>query len=154
MSGARMNLGLLMLKTLGPVLALIVSTAKEEGVHPRTLAAIVYMESRGQAGVVGRERDGDCSVGLGQIKGSCAPERLARLQDPSVNLHTAAKILKANERWCRKHVREKRCRAGERVFRGGGAVNLYAGNTTKHAAKVWKHRVALARVWPRQLVRP
>lgn len=152
-----MNLGLLMLKALKPLLPLIIATAQHYHVHPRTLAAIVYMESRGQPGIVGRERDGDCSVGLGQIKGSCDPARIARLQDPAVNLASAASILRANERWCSRHRREKRCAAGERVFRGGGAVNLYAGNTTKHAAKVWKHRVALARVWPHAInhvVRP
>jgi hypothetical protein len=149
------NLGLLMLKALGPLLPLIVATAKAEHVHPRTLAAIVYMESRGLPSTVGRERDGDCSVGLGQIKGSCDPERVARLQDPSVNLRVAARILRANESWCRKHVQERRCVAGERVFRGGGAVNLYAGNTNKHAKKVWKLRVALAGVWHKlYVVRP
>lgn len=127
----------LVLKVLAPWMALVLSTATAERVDPATLGAIVYLESRGQPHLVAKERNGTCSVGLGMVNvPDCDPMRISSLQDPAFNLRVAAKILKANQRWCRRHPSEWRCRAGERSFRGGGALNCYAGNTKAYAPRV------------------
>jgi hypothetical protein len=134
----------LVLQVLKPWLALIVATASAEHVDPRTLAAIVFLESRGQPHLVSNERNGTCSVGLGQVNvADCDPVKMSALHDPAYNLRVSAKILKANRRWCRRHPSEWRCRAGERVFKGGGAVNCYAGNTKAYAPRVAKVRKLL-----------
>jgi hypothetical protein len=131
----------LVLQVLKPWLALIVAMASAERVDPRTLAAIVFLESKGQPHLVARERNGTCSVGLGQVNvPDCDPMKISSLHDPAYNLRVSAKILKANQRWCRRHPSEWRCRAGERAFRGGGAVNCYAGNTKFYAPRVAKVR--------------
>ena len=131
----------LVLKALGPWMALIFSTAAEAKVDPYTLGAIVYLESRGQAHIVSKERNGSCSVGLGQVNvPDCAPERISALRAPAYNLRVSAQILRANERWCRKHRKDRRCRSGNRLWKGGGAVNCYAGNTTRYAPRVAKVR--------------
>lgn len=136
----------IVLQVLKPWLALILFTASAEKVDPKTLAAIVFLESRGQPHLVAHERNGTCSVGLAMINvPDCDPVRMSALQDPAFNLRVSAKILKANAKWCKKHPRERRCRAGERVFPGGGAVNLYAGNTTRYAPRVAKLRKLVAR---------
>lgn len=140
----------LVLQVLRPWLALIVATASAEHVDERTLAAIVYLESKGQPYLVAHERNGTCSVGLGQVNvPDCDPARISELHDPEFNLRVSAKILRANQRWCRKHPREWRCRAGEKVFRGGGAVNCYAGKTTAYAPRILKVRRLLPRHLPR-----
>lgn len=127
----------LVLKTLGPWMALVFSTATAAHVDPATLGAVVFLESRGQPHLVSKERNGSCSVGLGMVNvPDCDPVRISALQDPAFNLRTAALILRANQRWCRRHPSEWRCRAGERSFRGGGALNCYAGWTKAYAPKV------------------
>lgn len=137
----------LVAKVLKPWLALIVFTAHAEHVDARTLAAIVAIESHGQPHLVAHERNGTCSVGLGMVNvPDCSPARISALQDPAFNLRVAAKILRANQRWCAKHRSERRCRAGERVFRGGGGVNTYAGNTTAYAPRVAKVRRLVPRL--------
>lgn len=134
----------LVLQVLKPWLALILATATAEHVDPRTLAAIVFLESRGQPHLVSREKNGTCSVGLGMVNvPDCDLSKISALQDPAHNLRVAAKILHANQRWCRRHKTEWRCRAGERVFRGGGGVNTYAGNTKRYAPRVAKVRKML-----------
>ncbi len=127
----------LVLKVLSPWLALIFSTATAAHVDPHTLGAIVFLESRGQPHLVAKERNGSCSVGLGMVNvPDCDPMRISALQDPAFNLRVAALTLRANQRWCRRHPSEWRCRAGERAFRGGGGVNTYAGNTKAYAPRV------------------
>ncbi len=139
----------LVLQVLRPWLALIIATASAERVDPRTLAAIVFLESRGQPHLVSKERNGTCSVGLGMVNvRDCNPETISSLQDPAHNLRVSAKILKANQRWCRRHPTEWRCRSGERAFRGGGAVNCYAGRTKAYAPRV----LAVRRLLPKKLV--
>lgn len=134
----------LVLQVLKPWLALILATATAEHVDPRTLAAIVFLESRGQPYLVSREKNGTCSVGLGMVNvPDCDPSKISALQDPAHNLRVAARILHANQRWCRRHKTEWRCRAGERVFRGGGGVNTYAGNTKRYAPRVARVRKML-----------
>lgn len=134
----------LVLKTLGPWLALIFSTAHAAHVDPHTLGAIVYLESRGQPHLVAKERNGTCSVGLGMVNvPDCDPVRISSLQDPAFNLRVAALVLRANQRWCRRHPSEWRCRAGNRVMKNGGALNTYAGWTTSYAPKVKKRRMEL-----------
>lgn len=136
----------LVLQVLKPWLALIVATASAENVDPRTLAAIVFLESRGQSHLVSKERNGTCSVGLGMVNvPDCDQERISSLHDPAYNLRVSAKILKANQRWCRRHSGEWRCRAGEKSFRGGGGVNCYAGNTKTYAPRVANIRRLLPR---------
>lgn len=115
----------------------IQSEAHRAHVNEYVVAAIVWHESRGNPHAFYEERGGNCSIGLGGIYvRGCAPARVAELRNPSVNLRTSARMLAANARYCRKHPKERRCKAGERVFRGGGAVNLYAGNTTSFAKEV------------------
>lgn len=132
-----MSLAAAMAVALGPWLGLIRHEASRAGVDEATLAAIVYHESHGYPGAIYQERDGDCSVGLAQVKvKACDAPRVASLLVPATNLRTAAKILKGTSRWCRRHRSDRYCRAGERVFAGGGAVNRYAGATTKFAAEL------------------
>lgn len=139
-----MKLAAAMLLALRPWWPTIQHEARAAHVDPHTLAAIVWHESRGNPHGFYQEKGGHCSIGLGGIYVKhCEPERVARLREPGFNLRTAARMLKANAAYCRKHPRERRCAAGERVFRGGGAVNLYAGNTTRHAGVVLKLRKKL-----------
>lgn len=148
----------LVLKVVGPWMALILSTASAERVDPATLGAIVFLESRGQPHLVAKEKNGTCSVGLGMVNvKDCDPVRMSSLQDPAFNLRVAAKILRANQRWCRKHPSEWRCRAGEKSFRGGGGVNTYAGNTKAYAPRVKPVRRVLQRAvkaWVKRHRRP
>lgn len=122
---------------LGPWLGMIRFEAVRSGVDPVTLAAIVYHESHGNPRALYQERDGDCSVGLAQVKvKACDAARVAALMVPSTNLRTAAQILKRTRRWCIAHRSDRHCRAGERVFRGGGAANRYAGATSRFAVEL------------------
>lgn len=133
-----------MLCSLGPSIR---AEARRARVDPVTLGAIVWLESRGRPGVVFVERDGDCSVGLGQVKGSCDPARVRALQDPLAGLRASASVLRATTRWCRAHRRDRFCLAGERAFRGGGAVNRYAGASTRYAVRVKATRRAVTSAW-------
>lgn len=138
----------LVLKVLAPWMALVFSTATAEHVDPATLGAIVFLESRGQPHLVARERNGTCSVGLGMVNvPDCDPVRISSLQDPAFNLRVAAKILRANQRWCRRHPSEWRCRAGNRVMKDGGALNTYAGWTTSYAPRIKPVRRTLQRAY-------
>lgn len=123
--------------------------ARRARVDPVTLGAIVWLESRGRPGVVFVERDGDCSVGLGQVKGSCDPARVRALQDPLAGLRASASVLRATTRWCRAHRSDRFCRAGERAFRGGGAANRYAGASTRYAVRVKAARRKVSAAWRR-----
>jgi hypothetical protein len=125
------------------------SEARRAGVAPETLGAIVWLESRGNPGVVYVERDGSCSAGLGQVKGSCDPARLASLRSVSTGLRASSGVLRATRRWCRAHPSDRYCRAGERAFRGGGAVNRYAGASTRYAVRVGETRRAVRAAWMR-----
>lgn len=142
------SLGAAMYVALRAWLPLIQAEAHAAGVEPLTLAAIVYHESRGNPALVYHERDGACSIGLGQVRvaGCADPERIARLKDPAYNLRVSARILAATKRWCRQHPKDKHCRAGERAFPGGGSVNRYAGATSRFAPEVGRLRRALRKV--------
>ena len=136
-----------MLLALRPWWPAIQAEARAAHEDRYTLAAIVWHESRGNPHAFYQEKGGSCSIGLGGIYvRSCEPSLVARLRDPSFNLRTSARMLRANRRYCRAHPREHRCAAGERVFRGGGAVNLYAGNTTRFAKEVRNLRATLRTV--------
>ena len=138
-------LTVVILVALKPWLGLIHTEAKKHHVDPRTLAAIVWHESRGNPQLVSREANGTCSVGLAMINvRDCDPDKIARLKDPATNIHRAAVILRANARWCRAHPSDRYCRAGERVFRGGGAVNHCAGRSTTFAVEIAELRRVLA----------
>lgn len=122
---------------LRPWLGLIEHEAERAGVSPVTLGAIVFTESRGQPHLVSKEKNGSCSVGLGMVNvPDCNPMRISSLQDPAYNVQVAAKILRANERWCRSHRADRYCRAGERVFPRGGGVNRYAGRSSTYAKTI------------------
>lgn len=140
-----MTLAALVCASVCPWMPLILSEARtrEEAL---TLAAIVHVESRGQPGLVGVEKNGSCSVGLGMVNvPDCDPDKIQSLKDPVTNIRTSAKILRATRSWCATHPRDRHCRAGERVFRGGGAVNRYAGRTSSYAPRVAPVRAALRR---------
>jgi len=140
-----MRLGPLMLVALHGWLPLIKAESKRAHVDHLTLAAIVWHESHGRPGEVFQEKDGACSVGLGGIRvPACDPNRAAELRDPSKNLRAAATILGANRLWCQKH-HDRQCRAGDRVFPGGGAVNHYGGGGTAYAPVIKHLRAVLAR---------
>ena len=141
-----MNLAAAMFLSLHGWMPLIQRESRAEHVDAMTLAAIVWHESRGDPGAFFKERGAACSVGLGGVYvPDCSPARVAVLRDPSRNLRVSAKILAANQRWCARHRRERRCAAGERAFRGGGGVNCYGGNSTRFAVEIKKIRRALAR---------
>jgi soluble lytic murein transglycosylase-like protein len=132
---------------LGPWLGVIRAEARRAGVEASTLAAIVYHESHGNPRAVYQERDGDCSVGLAQVKvKGCDAPRVAALMVPASNLRAAAKILRGTGRWCRRHRSDRHCRAGERVFAGGGAVNRYAGATSSFARELAPMRAVARRL--------
>ncbi|WP_394840448.1 hypothetical protein [Pendulispora rubella] len=63
--------------------------------------AIVHLESRWTATAVNHEAAGGCSVGLGQIYGSCHPKRIATLVDPRVNIQRVVSMLHGLETSCR-----------------------------------------------------
>jgi hypothetical protein len=143
-----MKLAAAILLALRPWWPMIQSEARAEHVDRHELGAIVWHESRGNPNAFYQEKGGNCSIGLGGIYvPRCEPGRVARLRNPSFNLRTAAQMLGANRRYCRAHPREHRCAAGERVFRGGGAVNLYAGNTTRFAAELVPLKRQIARIF-------
>ena len=132
-----MSLAAAMAVALGPWLGLIEAESVRAHVDPATLTAIVYHESHGQPSRIYQERDGDCSVGLAQVKvKSCDAARVASLLVPATNIRAAATILRATRRWCVRHPSDRYCRAGNRVFPGGGAANRYAGATTKFALEL------------------
>lgn len=142
------SLGLAIFVALRGWLPLIEHEARAAGVDPSTLAVIIWHESRGRSGEVFHERDGACSIGLGGIRvPGCEPARVQQLKSPAYNIRMAAKILRANERWCKKR-RDRQCVAGDRVFRGGGAVNHYGGHGTRYAHTVLKLKRALKPHWP------
>lgn len=142
-----MKIAAAMLLALRPWWPMIQSEARAEHVDRHVLAAIVWHESRGNPHAFYQEKGDNCSVGLGGIYvRGCDPQRAALLRNPSFNLRASARILGANLRYCRAHPREHRCAAGERVFRGGGAVNLYAGNTTRYAPEVLRLKRQIARI--------
>lgn len=144
--GAGVNLAAAMLLSLRGWMPLIQHEARAAHVDTMTLAAIVWHESRGNPGAFFQERGEACSVGLGGVYvPGCAPSRVAALKDPAYNLRISAKILAANQRWCRAHRYERRCAAGERVFKGGGGVNCYGGNSVRFAGEVLKIRRVLVR---------
>jgi soluble lytic murein transglycosylase-like protein len=83
----------------------IVAAARESGIDPPLLAAVVYVESRGKAGA----RSSAGAIGLGQLKPAAADEARRRLErtpgnggrapvsgdllDPAANLRLAAAYL-------------------------------------------------------------
>lgn len=135
-----------MLLALHGWLPMIRHEARARHVDYLTVAAIVWHESHGDPNAYFKERGEACSVGLGGIYvPDCDPRTVSELHDPVFNVRASVRILAANQRWCRRHRRDRQCRAGERVFRGGGAVNHYGGRTTTYAAEVLKLRRALAR---------
>ncbi len=142
-----MSLAAAMAVALGPWLGMIRAEAARAGVEPATLAAIVYHESRGNPRALYQEHDGDCSVGLGQVKvRGCDARRVAELMVPQENLRTAAKILKATKRWCQRRKSDEHCRAGNRLFPWGGAANRYAGATSKMARELVPMRAVAKRL--------
>lgn len=97
--------------------------AKALDVDPYELAGIVYVESRGVAGVVRHETNGSCSVGLAGINvPDCDPVAVEHLLLDQANLHAAAVILRAGYAYCREHPRADACR------RGGGLAMYNPGN--------------------------
>jgi hypothetical protein len=128
--------------------------ARHADVDELTLATIVAIESHGQAGLVSREKNGSCSVGLGMVNvPDCDPKKVAALRDPATNIRAAARTLSATMRWCKRHRADRYCQAGERVFKGGGGVNRYAGRSDAYARKVGLWRKALRKELMRRGVR-
>lgn len=138
-----MSLSAAMAMALAPWLTGIEREAARAGVEAATLAAIVYHESHGNPRALYQEHDGDCSVGLAQVKvKGCDAVRVAALMVPDTNLRVAAKILKATKRWCQRHKSDRHCRAGNQLFPWGGAANRYAGATSRFAVELRPMRKA------------
>lgn len=116
-----------------PVLALmsaICTEAKPLGIPCDELAAVVHVESRGQAGIVRHETNGSCSVGLGGVNvPDCDPVAVAHLQQAQANLRASAVILRAGRRWCAEHPAHKVCRAS-------GPIGMYNPGDKAYRVKV------------------
>lgn len=116
-----------------PVLALlgaICTEAKPLGIPCDELAGVVYVESRGQAGVVRYETNGSCSVGLGGVNvPDCDPVAVLHLQSAQPNLRASAVILAAGRRWCAEH-------PGHSVCRRSGAIGMYNPGDKAYRVKV------------------
>lgn len=82
----------------------IASESQKRHLDPWVFWALVRTESRFQSGVVHQEKNGDCSVGLTQIKvTNCDQARVAVLLDPVTNLRTSAVIQQKQREWCTVH---------------------------------------------------
>lgn len=116
-----------------PVLALlgaICTEAKPLSIPCDELAAVVFVESRGQAGIVRHETNGSCSVGLGGVNvPDCDPVAVAHLQQAQANLRASAVILRAGRRWCAEH-------PGHGVCRRSGAIGMYNPGDKAYRVKV------------------
>jgi hypothetical protein len=84
----------------------VVAQADAQALDPWLLVEIVHRESHWIASLVRHENDGTCSVGLGQINGSCATPVVAPLLEPRTNIARTASVLA----YLRSHCTH-RCRA-------------------------------------------
>ena len=76
-------------------------TAHEYRLDPWIFVAIVDHETRWDAHAVRHEHDGSCSVGLGQINGSCSDGFIVPLQDPYINIRRMGAFLQHLKSSCR-----------------------------------------------------
>jgi len=113
--------------------------ARAQGQDPWTMAAIVFVESRGNPSVVKHELDGSCSVGLAGINvPGCDEVAVEHLKLAQANLRAQAVILKKGAEWCRAHAKTAPCRRG-------GAVAQYNAGDKGYAARVLGVRKDLMR---------
>lgn len=118
----------------------ILAEAKAVGIDPLKLAAVVHTESRGQAGVIRRETNGSCSVGLGGVNvPDCDQVAVDHLLQAQANLRAAAVILKRGEEWC--HARPTWA-----VCRRGGPIAMYNPGDRAYPARVRATMKAIGRV--------
>lgn len=117
----------------------IVAEAKAVGVDPIKLAAIVHTESRGQAGVIRRETNGSCSVGLAGVNvPDCDQAAVDHLLQAQANLRAAAVILKRGEEWCRDRPTWAACRRG-------GPIAMYNPGDRAYPKRVMATMKAIGR---------
>jgi len=79
---------------------------RQGDLDPWLLVEIIHRETHWIPDLVRHEQDGSCSVGLGQINGSCLQAFVTPLLDPHANIRRVADVL----RWLRGHCRT-RCEA-------------------------------------------
>ena len=85
----------------GGLAALAARVGARHGLPPGLLEAVIWSESRWHPTALGTNRNGSCDCGLGQVNvPHCNPLRVAELMTPDVNLHAAARILRASARAC------------------------------------------------------
>jgi hypothetical protein len=80
----------------------VVEEAADRGLDPWLLHGLVSVESAWTASAVNHEKNGTCSVGLGQINTGCSKEQLAKYQDPRTNLHKIGEYLAGMQKSCTK----------------------------------------------------
>ena len=75
------------------------STARS--LDPWIFQAIIHRETRWSAGAVRHERNGSCSVGLGQINVPCRKQLIHSLLEPRANLYRVGEMLERLQRTCK-----------------------------------------------------
>lgn len=84
--------------------AWVMEESVRNDLDPWLLHGIAHVESRWTAKAFRKERDGSCSVGLGQINvGNCEPGRVQTLKDPRENLRAMSDFLSTIRSTCRKN---------------------------------------------------
>jgi hypothetical protein len=79
----------------------VLAEAKKTSLDPWLFQALIHRESRWHPTVVRHERDGSCSVGLGQINGPCKPAVVAPMLDPHANIQRMGAFLSGARDRCR-----------------------------------------------------
>jgi len=73
--------------------AAFVAASKRNGIDPWLLVEVVHRETRWIPTLVRHEHNGSCSVGLGQVNGSCEASFVLPLLGARRNLRRSARIL-------------------------------------------------------------
>jgi hypothetical protein len=82
----------------------VLEEADRNNLDPWLFHGIVYIESRWTPGVVRREEDGSCSIGLGQINvRRCEASKVQPLRDPRENLRRMGDFLSTIRDSCLKN---------------------------------------------------
>ena len=80
----------------------VIEEAREHSLDPWVFHAIIHRETHWTATAVRHERDGSCSVGLGQINTRCNSSDIKVLLNPRNNLSRMGYFLARIRRMCRK----------------------------------------------------
>lgn len=84
----------------------VMEEAEPRGIDPWIFHSLIYQESRWTPSVVAHEKNGSCSVGLGQINVSCNSPQVALLKQPRENLRRMGSFLGKLKTGCKERCEE------------------------------------------------